>query len=132
MDAILFTAVVIYSTCTCVQQKKLSMNRPFVTVHAKRWHKSAKLFSRFLQILHDYSCFYLCTKFDRHSSFTFRDIATFIRGRRKSTIAETAIFVHLRHASVYFLVANTRLAMPPWKTIRSNKKCSNYKRKVQK
>ena len=47
----------------------------------------------------------------------FRDIATFIRRQRKSTIAETAIFVRLRilrnisgyASAVYFLVENMRL-----------------------
>ena len=67
----------------------------YVTVHAKMCHKSAKKFPRFPRISHYYSRFYLRTKFDRHSPFTFRDIA-FIRGRRKSTFAETAIFVRLR------------------------------------
>ena len=65
-------------------------------------------FSRFPRISQYYSHFYLRTKFDRLS---FRYIATFIHGRRKSTIAETAIFVRLRvvrnvsgYASAYFLV----------------------------
>ena len=90
--------------------------------------------------------FYLRTKCDRHSLFTFRDIATFIHGRRKSTIAETAIFVRLRvilnvsgYASAYFLVEthDSSAAAVEDKAldkqyIRSNKKCSTYKRKVQK
>ena len=55
------------------------MKKIYVTVHAKMCHKSAKCFPRFPRISHYYSRLYLHTKFDRHSPFTFRDIATFIR-----------------------------------------------------
>ena len=76
----------------------------YVTVHAKKWYKSAKKFSRFRRIPRclPFSC--TGSKFGADSPFHFGDIATFVPGGRTLENWETAIFIRTLRAEKCFRI----------------------------